>query len=68
MVLTLKKLLACMGFSKNGQWISYQCLLKVQIPRSHPKLTESESLRMILEICIFNLLARHLQTLFEKLI
>lgn len=66
MVLTLKDLLACVWFSKDGAWISYLYLLKVQIPRSHPKVTESESLRMILGICIFNLLARHL--LFEKLV
>ena len=43
-------------------------VLKVQSPRSYPKLSESESMRMILGICIFNLLARHSQALFETLV
>lgn len=55
MVLTLKELLASVWFSKGGPWICYQHLLKVQFPRSHPKLTESESPRTILGLCIFNL-------------
>lgn len=38
--LTLKELLACVTFSKDDPWISSQHLLKVQVPRTHSKLTE----------------------------
>ena len=47
MVLSLRELLACVWFSEDGLWISYLYVLKVQSPRSYPKLTESESKRMI---------------------
>lgn len=43
MVLTLKELLTYVWFSKDGPWISYQYLLKLQIPKSHFQFTESES-------------------------